>query len=214
MAPTDFTTIDLDAERQRRAAEREVSGDTMPIILGGTTVASLPSELPITALAPLRRLDEEITLLVRAAIDMWREEGNPQARWDATSLIIDILASNPKLPTTAIEVVEEMGRRLLTSEGFDALMAVGLTREDLGFLVGRILTFYGVSLGESSPPSDSSTVGGGETSSTTSEALASTPETSSEPQPAPVTPEAPVVAPPVAAPAPETPAPSSESAAS
>lgn len=176
-----MVAIDLDAERARRAAEREVSGESTPIVLGGKEVAYLPAELPLQALAPLRRLDEEITLLVRAAVDMWKE-GTDQSRIDGASLIIDVLAANPKLPTTAIDVVQDMARALLGEEGFDALMAQSLSTNDLAYLANGILAAYGLSLGEASPSSGSPTEGGGPTSSTTSEPTSdSTPATLSAP---------------------------------
>lgn len=158
--------IDLDNDRQRRAAAREVS-EGPPIRFGGEVIATLPTELPLPVLAPLRKLDEEITLLLRQVMTVMNGSAEARERWDATSLVVDILAANPTLPTTVVDVIAEMGALLLTQDGWDALMAQGLTREDFTFLAGRIMGFYGFTLGELSPPSPSDTEeeqGGGTTS--------------------------------------------------
>lgn len=167
----DFVSIDLDQERARRAAQREVQAETLPIRLGGEVIASIPTELPLDVLAPLRRLDEEITLLLRSVMQMMNSESDEQVQKDALGLVIDILAANPALPNTVIEVIEEMCKRLLGKDGFKRLMDLRLTRDDVAFLARRVFEFYGFSLGESQPSSTSSTTGqqdGGTTSLPTS----------------------------------------------
>lgn len=149
--------IDLDAERSLRAQQREVQADSVPIRLGGKTVATIPTELPLDVLAPLRRLDEEITLLLRSVMTAMNAGREAQERWDATSLIVDILAANPKLPTTVVDVIHDMAVALFGEEGFAAFMAARPSKDDLAVLAKRLLAFYGFSLGESQPSSDSPT---------------------------------------------------------
>lgn len=149
--------FDLDAERERRAAAREVTANEFPIRLGGEVVAMIPTELPLDVLAPLRRLDDEITLLLRSVMTAMNQGRDAAERWDATSLVVDILAANPKLPTTVIEVIEEMCKNLMTEEGFEKFLSKRPTKEDMAFIAKRLLTFYGFSLGESQPSSESST---------------------------------------------------------
>lgn len=177
----DFMSIDLDEERERRAASREVKATEFPIRFGGEVVATIPTELPLDVLAPLRRLDEEITLLLRSVMTMMNKSREEQERWDATSLVVDILAANPQLPTTVVEVIEDMCQRLLGEDGLAALMAKRPSKDDMAFLAKRLLSFYGFSLGESQPSSDSSTeeaADGGETSKPT--LPTTTPESTSE----------------------------------
>jgi hypothetical protein len=176
---SELAVIDLDAERQRRAAEREGKREPLPIRLGGEVIALLPVELPIDVIAPLRDLDESITLLLRSAMKMQRAE-NPADRLDATELIIDLLAATPSLPLDVLDVIKRSAIALLSHEGYERLMAQALTTPDLAFLAKSVFAFYGVTLGESSPSSDSSTGDGGETSNTTSKPTSadSTPEAS------------------------------------
>lgn len=163
--------IDLDAERGRRAAEREATGATAPIRIGGETIAVLPAELPLDVLTPLRRLDSEITLILRSVMTLMNQSAEARERWDATSLLVDVLAANPALPTTVLDVIEDMATRLLGEQGLNSLIAARLTREDVSFLAKNVFKFYGVTLGESGPASLSSTEeeeSGGETSKPTS----------------------------------------------
>lgn len=182
--------IDLDEERAQRAEKRSVKADRAPIRLGGEVVAYIPTELPMDVLAPLRDLDEEITLLLRSLMTMMNKSREEQERWDATSLIVDILAANPSLPTTIVDVIARMCQALFTEQGFTAFMAKRPTREDMTALAKRLLAFYGFTLGESRPSSPSSGeegTDGGTTSALTSPATTpeSTPEASGEPPVAP-----------------------------
>lgn len=176
--------LDLDADRQRRAAEREGRGDTLPIKVGGQVVATLPPELPIDVLTPLRDIDEDIALLLSTVMRTATAEGRTQqqALWETTGIVVDMLVSNPRLPVTVLDVIQKIAARLLTEEGFAALMAARPSREDLGFLAKHIFLFYGVSLGEASRPPDSSPNGGPTSSTTSSSTSGSTPEDSSPDQ--------------------------------
>lgn len=160
--------IDLDKEREARAAAREGRGQGMPIILGGKVIATLPSELPIDVLAPLKDIDEALMLLLREAMSMATGADAAQ-RWQATNLVIDLFSANSRLPVVVLGVVRDIGVNLLGQEGFDAFVAARPSKEDVGALAKAIFNFYGVSLGEPSPSSDSSSADGG-TSSTTSSA--------------------------------------------
>ena len=184
MAESDPFAIDLDAERASRAAEREGKNAGAPIRVGGQTVATLPPELPFDALAPLRNLDADITLLIRSAMAAARTQG--AERMDQTALIIDLLAANPALPMALVDTVGEMTKALVGEDGYQGLVAARLTVPDVAALVKRTFAFYGVGLGEASAPSDSSENGGTTslpTGSTTTES------TSEEPGAVPVTPD-------------------------
>lgn len=189
----DFLGIDLDAERETRAAEREVKADTFPIRFGGEVVAHIPTELPLDVLAPLRTLDASITILLRSIVTAMRQTEAAQQRMDAAELIVDVLAATPSLPTDIVEVVTEMGRRLMGTEGLDAFLSKRPSVRDVVTLVTRLAPFYGLTLGESRPSSPSSTEedgSDGETSKPTSLGTtpASTPEDSGLVPVAPVSP--------------------------
>ena len=189
MSLDEVFAIDLDEERSRRASEREVKEESLPIRFGGQVVATVPTELPLDVLSPLRRMDSEITLILRSVMTLANASNEAKQRWDATELIVDVLAANPALPSTVIEVIEDMARRLFGDDGYEALVAQRPTRDDLAFLTRRLLNFYGLTLGESRPASPSSTeeeASGGETSKPTS--LTTTASTSEESGAAPATP--------------------------
>ena len=67
-------TLDLDAERARRAearaARHEGRGDTKPIRFGGRVIATLQAEFPISVLEPLTAVNVDIAYLIRAATQM------------------------------------------------------------------------------------------------------------------------------------------------
>lgn len=174
----DFAVIDLDAERQSRAAQREGKRTDLPIRVGGEVIATLPVELPLDVFAPLRELDESITLAVRGL--MQAQRGGAAEKWNAAELVIDLLAAAPTLPSDVLDVVRQIGVNLLTEDGVTKLLANRPSGEDLAFFAKKVFEFYGVTLGESSAPGDSST-SDGETSSTTSSTSSdSTPGASSE----------------------------------
>lgn len=161
-------SLDLDAARKQRAAEREGKKRDLPIRLGGQDIATLPVELPVDVLAPLRNLDGDLTLLLREAMATTKRGDDATARWDATELVVDILASNPRLPVTALDTFGQVAKNLLGEDGFAALMEQRPTGQDVAFLVKGVFRFYGLTLGEASPSSDSSTDDSGRTSSGTS----------------------------------------------
>ena len=68
MSDDDFFDLDLDAARKQRAAEREGKKRDLPIRFGGEVIATLPVEMPVDVLAPLRNLDGDLTLLLREAM--------------------------------------------------------------------------------------------------------------------------------------------------
>jgi hypothetical protein len=174
---TDALVIDLDRERKQRAAEREGKRQEMPIRLGGETIAVLPVELPIDVLAPLRNLDDSITLLLRSAMQATRTQDAKQ-RWDATELIVDLLAATPTLPLDVIAVLRQVAENLLGVEGLDKLLGQRPSAEDYGALAKGVFRFYGLTLGEVSPSSDSSTDSGRTSNTTSSTNSESTPEVS------------------------------------
>lgn len=159
--------IDLDAERETRAAAREGRNEGAPIYFGGKIITTLPVELPIDVFAPLTKIDEALMLLLREAMQA-ATGSDSERKWEATSLVVDLLAATPRLPTTVLEVAKGIGENLLGAEGFALFMAERPSREDIGALIKAVFRFYGVSLGEALPSSDSSEIGGG-TSNTTSE---------------------------------------------
>jgi hypothetical protein len=189
----DFIGIDLDADRARRTAEREAkaagSGDGLPIRLGGETVAVLPPEVAVDVFAPLRALDSDISLIIRQTMESAKGNSSAQA---TTDLVIDLLTQNPALPTTALDIVREAAERLVGAEAVAKFMEARPSAQDVAALLKGVFRFYGLTLGESSPSSDSSTDGqrtgesGGETSpGTSSTTSVSTSEAST---PAPVAP--------------------------
>jgi hypothetical protein len=182
-----FTTIDLDADRARRAAEREAKGSPgagMPIILGGETVAVLPPEVPVDAFASLRMLDADISLIIRQSMEAARGSGTAQ---DTTNLVIDLLSQNPNLPTNALDIIRDVAKGVIGEEGVNNFMAKRPSPQDIATLVKFIIRFYGVTLGESSPSSDSSTdeartdgADGGTSNGTSSTTSTSTSEASTD----------------------------------
>lgn len=161
-------TLDLDAARsdraQARAARHEGRGDTQDIRIGGQVIATLDAEFPIKVLEPLTGVNVDIAYLLRAATQL--TGGDQAARVAGLDLMITALAANPQLPTEIIEAAKEMGRRVLSQEGYDAFCAVDPSPWDVAALAQGCLAWWGVSLGESQeslPSSDD-----GETSKQTS----------------------------------------------
>jgi hypothetical protein len=184
MAENELVGLDLDSERKQRAAQREGAGEPLPIVLGGEVIATLPSELPVDVLAPLRLLDADLTLILRQAMQASMNQGSVG---DVTELVVDVIAQNPALPMTALDTFGEVAKRLLTDEGFAKLLANRPSPQDYAALVKGVFRFYGVTLGEASPSSASPTGDAGETlSGTSSTNSASTPEDSgTTPEPTP-----------------------------
>jgi hypothetical protein len=166
-------------ERARaRAAKQEARGETLPIILGGRTIATLGAEFPLDVLEPLADINLDIALLFQQAVSAANAEGDNAA---SIELIVNILAANPDLPREFIAAVKEIGRRLLGEDGYSAFVAARPTPWDVAALASVLFTWYGVSLGEQSRSSAAAS-GSGETSNTISgpTVSASTPATSGE----------------------------------
>lgn len=173
----EFEGLDLDAERTARAAEREGKNQELPIRIGGEIIVRLSPELPLNVLTPLRAIDDTIALVIRQAMTMVSDQ-EAAAKWQATELVVNMLASTPDLPVKLLEVIEQISRNLLTPEGVDKFLAAEPSIPDIKTLAMGIFRWYGVSLGESSPSSDSSTDGGGTSATTSSTNSDSTPEAS------------------------------------
>lgn len=165
------------AERRAKAAEREVNAAGEPIILDGETIATLPNELPFNAVKPLRKINDEIALLLRQALSMQRGGDT----FDGIQLVLDLLATNAHLPETLIEVAHDMGEGLLGEDGLAKLLAVpDLSVPDIAALIGGIFDHFGASLGESLRSADSSQSDGSKPGPTSNGSTASTSEASTE----------------------------------
>lgn len=158
--------LDLDSERQSRAAANEV-GDGLPVRFGGETIATLPPECPVDVFQPVVALDIDLGLLFRAAFDAVKGEADQALA--ATDLVVDLLTVNPNLPREAIQAIQQVGKRLLGDDGYAAFVAQRPSPNDIAALAKGVFRFYGLSLGEASAPSDSSE-GDGQTSKPTSSA--------------------------------------------
>lgn len=171
----EFEGLDLDQERQVRAAAREGQKKELPIKINGEVIATLPAELPFGVITPLRKIDDTIALVIRQGMTLVSDQ-EKAAKWEATELVVNMLASNEDLPTKVVEVIEEISVNLLTRDGLDKFMAAKPSVPDLKALALGIFAYYGVSLGEASPSSDSSTGDGGTSPTTSSTNSDSTPE--------------------------------------
>ncbi|WP_327074440.1 hypothetical protein OG196_31870 [Kitasatospora purpeofusca] len=181
--------IDLDAARKRRlaaaaekarAAQAEFTVGEEPVVLGGTTVATLPAELPLEVWQPLIGIPY-LPLLLRNLVEAAQSNGEQQA--EAASLIVDVLASEPGLPADLIAAAGEMGRRLLGEDGYGRLMAERPSHADVLELVRYAWSKYmggGAGLGELIGPSASPSNAGTTSNPTSSASTTSTPEASGD----------------------------------
>jgi hypothetical protein len=155
-------TLDLDAARaeraKARAARHEGRSDTLPVVFGGTTIATLAAEFPMSVLEPLTALNVDIAHIVRATVQMLTISEQEQ-RTASIALVVDVLAANPTLPNELIGAVKEMGRRVLGVDGYAAFVAQSPTWWDTRDLIQGLLSWFGVSLGESQPAPESSSDG-------------------------------------------------------
>lgn len=162
--------LDLAAKRAERAKTAfgdaiDAAQDTEFVLdLGDGPVATVGKELPLTALAPLRKIDTELSLLFGRAIDLATGNGDR----GGLSFILDLLAAYPDLPSKALDILGEIGVNLLGQAGWDAFLAFKPSIQDALALTTALSEWYGVSLGEASGSSDSAT-SDGETSTTTSD---------------------------------------------
>lgn len=167
--------LDLDAHR---AARREARGRTPRLRIGGN-VYDLPVEFPLDVLAPLLDVNLDLGLIAKVLLDAM-DGDDPEGQREAIGLVLDLLITNPTLPTEAIEAAQNIARNLLGDDAYAALIDSRPSREDLSALVRGLIRLYGVSLGESSPSTDSSSSGGETSNETSSSTTESTPETSGE----------------------------------
>lgn len=176
---TDLHVLDLDSERRTRAAAREGAGEPLPVRLGGEVVATLPPELPLAVLEPLQEISDDLTLLIRQAMQMARTDStNAADAWQAAELVIDVFVSSPELPAKILGIIRRCAANLLTEEGLAALLAQRPSANDIAALAKGVFRYYGISLGEASASSDSSTDGGGTSNTTSSGSSGSTPAVS------------------------------------
>jgi hypothetical protein len=168
------SNLDLQQRRiqraKARAAKQEGRSEKFVIRDGDTLIAELPAEFPLDTLEPLVDVNLDIALLIEQAIQIAGADSQAQ-QIASIELITQILASNPNLFRELIDAVKEMTRRLLGADGYDALVATRPTAWDIIDLAREISAWYGISLGESSPPSIPSSGGG--TSNSTSSTISS-----------------------------------------
>jgi hypothetical protein len=177
----EIAVLDLDSERDARAAAREGKQSPLPIRWRGEVIATLPVELAFEVLAPLQLINSDLTLMLRQAVQVARNNNQASDRWDAAELVIDVLAANPKLPSTVLTVIQQMSTALLGEEGVAKFLAGKPSTGDIAALAKGVFRHYGVSLGEASASSDSSETSGGTSNTTSSDTSTSTPEVSSQP---------------------------------
>lgn len=158
--------INLDEQRKIRAAAREGKRQALPIHFGGEDITTLPVELPLDTFTPLRALDADLSMVLRQIIAAYRSRGDE--RMNNVEMVVDILAANPDLPISVLNVIQEIAQTLLTDEGYTRLMAQRPTIDDIAYLGSAILDYYGVTLGESQAPSDSPSTAGTTSSATSS----------------------------------------------
>ena len=155
-------TIDLGARRRARAAaraaKREARGETLEIRDGETLIAVLAPEFPLDTIEPLVDVNLDIALVVEQVVRVASAESATQ-QMASLDLIAQVLAANPNLFRELIGAIKEMGRRLFGPEGYQAFVATRPTAWDVADLAKELMGWYGVSLGESSPASTSSSDG-------------------------------------------------------
>jgi hypothetical protein len=159
--------FNLRARRAERAATRAAwregkwAGlERLPLELGDHTVLLGP-EFPLDVLAPLQEMDIDMGLVLRQALQIATAQ-DARAQLDDVSFLVNLIASNPKLPTELITAIKKITQELLGAEGYAALVAERPSPWDLGELVKELMGWYGIGLGESRRSSTPST--GGETS--------------------------------------------------
>lgn len=177
-------------ERAKEAdqAAREQLGETLPLFFEpGRVFATLHAELPLAAFAPLRTIDVDVAYLVRKVWDLATANTKDEeaSRAVVVGTFLDLLMSNPDLPSTLIDAIVKIAQVLMTPEGYAGFLAEDPSVDDVREIVLTLWSWYGASLGKvvSSLPSSSD----GETSNATSSA--STESTPAEPGAAPETPD-------------------------
>lgn len=177
----ELEVLDLDAQREARIAKLEVTRKALPIRWRGSIICTLPTELPFAVIAPLGKIDADLTLIMRQAVSVARNNGQSvEDRMDAAELVIDLLAANAHLPQTILEVIKEMSAAVLTQEGLAEFLEGQPSIPDMVGLARGVVRYYGVGLGEASPSSVSSEIDGATSNTTSSPNSDSTPEDSSQ----------------------------------
>ncbi|GAA2746170.1 hypothetical protein [Kitasatospora cinereorecta] len=181
--------IDLDAARARRlataadkarTAKAEYTVGEEPVIFGGAEVAVLPAELPLEVWQPLVGIPY-LPLLLRKLVEAAQSKGEQQA--EAAGLIVDVLGSEPSLPSDLIAAFGEMGRRLLGADGYSRLMAERPSHSDVVELARYAWSKYmggGAGLGELIGPSETPSNAGTTSKPTSSASTSSMPAVSGD----------------------------------
>ncbi|WP_433357826.1 hypothetical protein ACQP25_44500 (plasmid) [Microtetraspora malaysiensis] len=151
--------LNLDAAKAARTAKK--GGGLIPIVFGGEEICQVATELPMDALSPLLDLTElDLPMLLRTGMDgLGKDNDFSQALTDMADMAINLLFSNRDLPKAIVEAVKEIGRRVLTPEGFDRFFAKKPSVNDVIELVRGLSKVYGVGLGESGASSSGSPAG-------------------------------------------------------
>lgn len=134
--------IDLDAERQARAAKREGAGEAVDIALCGEQF-KLPAELPLAVLERLLDPDVEISQMLILALRAF-QQGSEQSG----DVIIRTLTAQPDLPLGFVRAVVSALDLLFGPDQWARYQAVNPSAQDTIALVRGLLAGYGVGLGE------------------------------------------------------------------
>jgi hypothetical protein len=166
-----MSSLNLDdsrADRARaRAARQEGRAETLPVILGGVTIATLAAEFPLSVLEPLTEINVDLGFVIKTVMQA-AKSGEKEKQEAGLNLIVDVLVVNPDLPASLLAALRDIGRRLLGDEGYAALMAANPSAGDIGALATGLMGWFGLSLGEFLGSSTSPSAAGGETSKPTS----------------------------------------------
>lgn len=151
--------LDLDAARDARAQARAEHTGPVELRFGGEVIAELPAELPVEVLEPLMSVDLDLAALAREALDAMNSS-DADAQSKAVELVIDLIVANPRLPQDLIRAGQEMGRRLLTEDGYARFVARRPSLQDVNELAKQLVKRYarlGESLRSSTPAADGTT---------------------------------------------------------
>jgi hypothetical protein len=151
--------LDLDAAREARARARAEQTGPVELRFGGEVIAELPPELPVDVLEPLMNVDLDLAALAREALGAMNSS-DADAQRKAVELFVDLIVANPKLPQDLIDAVREMGRLLLTEDGYARFVAKRPSLQDVAALVKGLAERYaslGESLRSSTPAADGTT---------------------------------------------------------
>lgn len=162
--------IDLDSERQARAARREGAGQHVEIAIAGESFR-LPAELPVTVLERLLDPDVEISQMLILALRAY-QQGSEQAG----EIIIRTLSDQPDLPLGFLRAVMSAVELLFGTDEWARFQAADPSAQDVIALIKGLFTSYGVGLGEAFSSPASSEIAGSTPSPTSSGSTGSTSE--------------------------------------